>query len=151
MNHQNFDAEITQDFEDAGLDTALPTTFGATVLELTVICQAIKTCSKHSVTTRIQESVDQAILEREHGNLDISKIIENSRKAESKNATYCMFKDVRGKNQISKLTTVRTPTLWPSPDQLDDSPRSLLLIPKCGIKMTSRFTHLLFPTKSPNI
>jgi hypothetical protein len=122
MNHQNFDAQIQQDYEDAGLDTALPTTLEATVLELTAIRQEIKTCAEHSDMLRIQQSVDQAILERDLGHPDKAKIIENIRTADSKNATYRMFKNVRGKNQKSKLTTVGIPTSWPSPDQLDNPP-----------------------------
>jgi hypothetical protein len=50
MNHQNFDAQIQKDYNDAGLDTELPSSLAATVLALTAIHKEIQTCAAESDT-----------------------------------------------------------------------------------------------------
>jgi hypothetical protein len=144
MNHQNFDAQIQKDYDDAGLDTKLPSTLAETVLALTAIRKEIKTCAAESDTIQIQESVHQAILERDLGNSDKAKVIDNIRNAESKNATYRMFKNVRGKNQKSKLISVDIPTSWRSIDQLDD-PQIPLTDPKVWDHADKPFRTLTLP------
>jgi hypothetical protein len=97
MNKLDFAAQNQQDYEDTGLDTHLPTTLEATILELTATCKEIQACPANSSTICIQESVDQAIIEQELDHPNKAKIIDNIRNAESKNVTYRMFKNVRGK------------------------------------------------------
>jgi hypothetical protein len=53
MNQQKFDAQIQRDFDEVGLDTPLPTTLDATILELTAIRKEIKTCAANSDHKRI--------------------------------------------------------------------------------------------------
>jgi hypothetical protein len=57
-----------------------------------------------------------------------------------------MFKNVRGKNQKSKLTSVDIPTSWPSIDQLDD-PQIPLTGPKVWDHANKSFRTLIFPDK----
>jgi hypothetical protein len=144
MNKKNFDVQIQRDCEDAGLNTPLPTTLEATILELTAIRKEIKTCAANSDSTCIQESVDQAIIERKLGHHDKAKIIDNIRKAESKNATYRMFKTIRGKNNTCNLTTVHIPKSWPPSDQLDN-PAIHLADPKVWDKDDKPFRTLTLP------
>jgi hypothetical protein len=107
MNQLDFDAQIQQDFDDSGLDTPLPTTLDATILDLTATCKEIQSCAANSAAIRAQESVDQAIIGRELGHTDKAKILDNIRTSESKNVTFRMFKNVCGKNQKSNLTPLK--------------------------------------------
>jgi hypothetical protein len=144
MNQLDFDAQIQKDFDDAGLDTPLPTTLDATILDLTAIRKEIQSCAANSAANRAQESVDQAIIGRELGHTDKTKILDNIRTSESKNATFRVFKNVRGKSQKSNLTTVDIPASRPSPDQLDD-PQTHLDDPKVWDKEDKPFRTLILP------
>jgi hypothetical protein len=94
-------------------------------LALTNVRQDIYNSEKDSEQLRKTEQAEQVSLERNLGNKNTAKIIDNIRKCEAKNEAYRMFKNIRGKNQKAGLTTVDIPTSWPPSSRLDD-PTELL-------------------------
>jgi hypothetical protein len=125
-NNRNFDDQIHIECLDAGFALEnLPTTLEATTVALTNVRHDIYNSEKDSEQLRKTEQAEQVSLERNLGNTNTAKIIDNIRKCEAKNEAYRMFKNIRGKNQKAGLTTVDIPTSWPPSSRLDDPTKFL--------------------------
>jgi hypothetical protein len=120
MNNKDFTKQLTQDLLDAGLEDELPTTLDATIIALTKARKGILECSQHSRQLRTDENAARIALERSLDHLPQAKILSNIHNEEQRCDTFRMFKNIRGKNSKSGLSSVDVPESWPSPHDLSD-------------------------------
>ena len=116
-NHLDIYSQLETQRNSYNITDPLPTTRSDTRKLLTNTRQQLRRAIATSREKRLQEQLQQIETEAANQNSDKAKIITQIKNAEQKNATWGMFRKIRGKNTKTALTTVAVPTSWPTQDK----------------------------------